>query len=149
MKIRDNIDRCPWCGKIVAWWSFKTRCEFCGRYYIGRVNNFGPYSRDIHTPMPTKGYKAEISLFPKQSKYQLWNDAVVPIIFINDSGTAVSSACCVRIESGKWVNGVLKCDMKLLELGETPQKETDKFYLYNKGSLIAYGKVISELPVSY
>lgn len=62
---------------------------------------------------------------------------------------AVSSACCVRIENRKWINYTLECDLKLLELGETPQEETDKFYLYNKGNIIAYGDVISKLPVSY
>lgn len=99
--------------------------------------------------MPTKGYKVRISLFPRQPKFQLVNDTVVPIIFINKEGKAVSSACCVRIENGKWSDGFLECSIKLLELGETPQKETDKFYLYNYGRQIAYGNVISKLAVSY
>lgn len=98
---------------------------------------------------PTKGYKVKISLFPNQLKSQLLNDTVIPIVFISESGNPISLVCCMKIENGKWNKNILECDLKLLEFGEKPQEETNKFYVYNKGKLIADGNIISILSVSY
>lgn len=108
-----------------------------------------PMIRCMDTVMPTKGFQAEINLFQRQSRQQLRSDIVIPIVFIDDNGKAVSSLCCVRIENGKWSHGTLKCDLRLLAFGDKPQETTDRIYLYNKGKIIADGNIICKLDSGY
>lgn len=116
---------------------------------LAHFNLTGSFVKSLEKPLPTKGYKAKITLFPSQVKKQLLNDMVIPIVFINKAGNPTSSICCVRIESGKWAKGFFECNLKLLEFGEVPQEETNTIYLYNKGKIIASGIIISKLLVSY
>ncbi|MCH5347912.1 MAG: hypothetical protein J1E40_01185 [Oscillospiraceae bacterium] len=192
-KIKDNSNRCPWCGNFLEKsrrYNLKNwlKCPFCGHHYrymdVGRtviltlpaviflsvffniwvvvfaayvidiiILHFewssDPMIRCIDTIMPTKGFRAEINLFQKQSRQQLKSDIVIPIVFIDGNGKAVSSLCCVRIENGKWRHGTLKCDLRLLTFGDQPQEITDKIYLYNKGKIIAAGSIICELDSGY
>lgn len=113
------------------------------------TNPFVKSIKSLEKSFPTKGYKVTITLFPNQSKRQFLNDTVIPIVFVNKEGNAVSSVCCVRVENRKSTKAGVECDLKLLEFGETPQEETNIIYLYNKGEIIATGTVISKLPVSY
>lgn len=108
-----------------------------------------PMIRYLDTIMPEKGYKAEIDMYGHQNKMQLKNDMVIPIVFISDDNIPVSSLCCVRIENGKWSKNIFTCDLRLLTYGESPQSETAQIYLYNKGQIIAYGKILEKLDLSY
>lgn len=108
-----------------------------------------PMVRYQDTIMPEKGYKAEIEMYGYQNKMQLKNDMIIPIVFISDDNTPVSSLCCVRIENGKWRKNIFICDLKLLAYGVSPQSETSQIYLYNKGQIIAHGKILEKLGLSY
>ena len=99
--------------------------------------------------MPTKGYNVKIDLYPIYWKSVLTEDAVVPIVFVDNSGKALSSPCCVRIENGKWRKGLFECDLKLLEFGDTPEATSDRIYLYNMGKVIGVGEIVEELKISY
>lgn len=106
--------------------------------------------------MPTKGYTVKIELYSnyweiklKYWKIMLSDDMIIPIIFIDKSGKAVSLPCCVRIEDGKWRKGLFECDLKLLEFGEQPQNTSDRIYIYNMGKVIGVGEVVEELKTSY
>ncbi|MDE6595583.1 MAG: hypothetical protein K2K44_06200 [Oscillospiraceae bacterium] len=106
--------------------------------------------------MPTKGYTVKIELYPNYWKFKLkhWkimleNDIIIPIVFIDKSGKALSLPCCVRIEDGKWRKGLFECDLKLLEFGEKPEITSDRIYLYNMGKVIGVGEVVEELKASY
>lgn len=108
-----------------------------------------PMVRYQDTIMPEKGYKAEIEMYEHQNKMQLKNDIIIPIVFISDDGKPVSSLCCVRIENGKWRKNIFTCNLRLLTCGESPQSESAKIYLYNKGQVIAHGKILEKLGLSY
>ena len=99
--------------------------------------------------MPTKGYKVKIDLYPIYWRSVLKEDTVIPIVFIDNSGKALSSSCCVRIENGKWRKGLFECDLKLLEFGEKPENTSDRIYLYNMGKVIGVGEVVEEMETSY
>lgn len=99
--------------------------------------------------MPTKGYKVKIDLYSIYWKSVLSEDTVIPIVFIDDSGKALSLPCCVRIENGKWRKGLFECDLKLLEFGEKPENTSDRIYLYNMGKVIGSGDIVEELKTSY
>ena len=115
-----------------------------------------PMIRYRDRAMPTKGYTVKIELYSnyweiklKYWKIMLSDDMIIPIIFIDKSGKAVSFPCCVRIEDGKWRKGLFECDLKLLEFGEQPQNTSDRIYLYNMGKVIGIGEVVEELKTSY
>ena len=99
--------------------------------------------------MPTKGYKVKIDLYPIYWRSVLKEDTVIPIVFVDKSGKALSSSCCVRIENGKWRKGLFECDLKLLEFGEKPENTSDRIYLYNMGKVIGVGEVVEEMETSY
>ena len=111
----------------------------------------------VHDPMircremviPTKGYNVKIELYPIYWKSILKEDTVIPIVFIDDFGKALSLPCCVRIENGKWRKGLFECDLKLLEFGSTPESTSDRIYLYNMGKVIGIGDVVEVLKTSY
>ena len=126
-----------------------------GIYFIFDVYR-SPMIRSRDKPMPTKGYTVKIELYPnywklklKHWKIMLENDMIIPIVFIDNSGKAVSLPCCVRIEDGRWRKGLFECDLKLLEFGEQPQNTSDRIYLYNMGKVIGIGEVVEELKTSY
>ena len=108
-----------------------------------------PMIRCREKVMPTKGYKVKIDLYPAYWKSILSKDTVIPIVFIDNSGKALSLPCCVRIEDGKWRKGLFECDLKLLEFGEKPEITSDRIYLYNMGKVIGVGEVVEELKASY
>lgn len=108
-----------------------------------------PMVRCQNTIMPEKGYKVEIEMYGNQNKTQLRDDTVIPIVFISDDNIPKSSLCCFRIENGKWSKEKFVCELRLLAYGISPQSETAQIYLYNKGQIIAYGKILKELGLSY
>lgn len=115
-----------------------------------------PMIRYRDRSMPTKGYTVKIELYSdyweiklKYWKIMLSDDIIIPIVFIDKSGKAVSLPCCVRIEDGKWRKGLFECDLKLLEFGEKPENTSDRIYLYNMGKVIGVGEVVEELKASY
>lgn len=115
-----------------------------------------PMIRHRDRSMPTKGYSVKIKLYPnywkiklKYWKIMLSDDIIIPIIFIDNSGKAVSLPCCVRIEDGRWRKGLFECDLKLLEFSEQPQNTSDRIYLYNMGKVIGIGEVVEEMKTSY
>ena len=115
-----------------------------------------PMVRCKEKVMPTKGYTVKIELYSDYWKIKLryWkimleDDMIIPIVFIDKSGKAVSLLCCVRIEDGKWRKGLFECDLKLLEFGDSPEATSDRIYLYNMGKVIGVGEVVEELKTSY
>lgn len=99
--------------------------------------------------MPTKGYNVKIELYPIYWKSTLKEDMIIPIVFIDDYGKAVSLPCCVRVEDCRRKKGFYECDLKLLEFGEKPENTSDRIYLYNMGKVIGIGDVVEELETSY
>lgn len=130
---------------------------FCIVYiYVYFDLSRSPMIRYRDRSMPTKGYNVKIELHSnywkiklKYWKIMLENDMIIPIVFIDDSGKAVSLPCCVRIDDGRWRKGLFECDLKLLEFGEQPQNTSDRIYLYNMGKVIGIGDVVEELKTSY
>lgn len=115
-----------------------------------------PMIRYRDRSMPTKGYTVKIELYSnywkiklKYWKIMLENDMIIPIVFIDDYGKALSLPCCVRIDDGRWRKGLFECDLKLLEFGEKPQNTSDRIYLYNMGKVIGVGNVVEEIKKSY
>lgn len=108
-----------------------------------------PMIRYRERVMPTKGYNVKIELYPNYWKGTLKEDMIIPIVFIDDFGKAVSLPCCVRIDDGRWRKGLFECDLKLLEFGEKPRNTSDRIYLYNMGKVIGTGDVVEELKTSY
>lgn len=108
-----------------------------------------PMIRCRERVMPTKGYKVKIDLYHIYWKSILKEYTVIPIVFIDYSGKALSLPCCVRIENGRWRKGFFECDLKLLEFGEKPENTSDKIYLYNMGKVIGIGDVVEEIKTSY
>lgn len=105
--------------------------------------------RSTESNMPERGYKAEIKMLGRQSADQIINDMIVPIVFIDESGRAVSDICCVRIEDRRRSGCIINCDLKLLYYGVSPKSETDKIYLFNKGKIIANGKILENIEAGY
>ncbi|MDE5740944.1 MAG: hypothetical protein K2H90_00680 [Oscillospiraceae bacterium] len=108
-----------------------------------------PMIRCREMVIPTKGYNVKIELYPIYWKSILKEDTVIPIVFVDDFGKALSLPCCVRIENGKWRKGLFECDLKLLEFGSTPESTSDRIYLYNMGKVIGIGDVVEVLKTSY
>lgn len=108
-----------------------------------------PMIRCREKVMPTKGYNVKIELCPIYWKNILKEDMIIPIVFIDNSGKALSLPCCVRIENGRWKKGLFECDLKLLEFGEKPENTSDRIYLYNMGKVIGIGNVVEEIKTSY
>lgn len=160
-EIQDNLFRCPWCGNFVkraerstrtlsSLFTYERKCPFCEHHYSVNPNPFlSPMVRSMENNMPERGYKAEIKMLGRQSASQIIHDMIVPIIFIDDSGNAVSDICCVRIEDRRRSGGTIYCDLKLVYYGVSPNSETDKIYLFNNGQIIAYGKILQNIEISY
>lgn len=159
-EMHDNLSRCPWCGKLVerattgrrlsSLFTYERKCPFCEHHYRVNPNPFlPPMVRSTENNMPERGYKAEIKMLGRQSANQIINDMIVPIVFIDNSGNSVSEICCVRIEDRKRSGSIIYCDLKLVYYGVSPKSETDKIYLFNKGEIIANGKILQNIETSY
>ena len=116
----------PWLGLGTDYYPL---AFFIGFIYFCLDLYRSPMIRHRDKPMPTKGYTVKIELYPnywelklKHWKIMLENDMIVPIVFIDNSGKAVSLPCCVRIEDGRWRKGLFECDLKTAAIRRTASK---------------------------
>lgn len=99
--------------------------------------------------MPEWGYRVTICSLSSKDKFQIRNNVVIPIVFVDTNDKPVSSMCCVRISDSHQINGNIICNMRFISHGVSPEDTSSRFFMFNQGRIIGKGITNEFLERSY